>query len=112
MDATIQMRQRGTLTLPAELRDRYNIEPDDFVLRVRDLLSGLTRELMQRKTATLGTGSSSQPRVAVSASTDYAARFTQHVSRIITHYVITPTDTPHPPHPHRHRRTGRPADRR
>ena len=29
MDATIQVRQRGTLTLPAELRDRYSIEPGD-----------------------------------------------------------------------------------
>lgn len=29
MEATIQVRQRGTLTLPAELRDKYNIEPGD-----------------------------------------------------------------------------------
>ena len=36
MDATIQVRQRGTLTLPAELRDRYNIEPGD-TYRVLDL---------------------------------------------------------------------------
>lgn len=36
MDATIQVRQRGTLTLPAELRDRYNIEPGDSY-RVLDL---------------------------------------------------------------------------
>ena len=26
---TIQVRQRGTLTLPAELRAKYNIEPGD-----------------------------------------------------------------------------------
>jgi bifunctional DNA-binding transcriptional regulator/antitoxin component of YhaV-PrlF toxin-antitoxin module len=36
MDTTIQVRQRGTLTLPAELRDRYNIEPGD-TYRVLDL---------------------------------------------------------------------------
>ena len=36
MNATIQVRQRGTLTLPAELRDRYNIEPGD-TYRVLDL---------------------------------------------------------------------------
>jgi len=36
MNATIQVRQRGTLTLPAELRDRYNIEPGDSY-RVLDL---------------------------------------------------------------------------
>jgi len=29
MNATIQVRQRGTLTLPAELCDRYNIGPGD-----------------------------------------------------------------------------------
>jgi AbrB family looped-hinge helix DNA binding protein len=26
---TVQVRQRGTLTLPAEIRDRYNIQPGD-----------------------------------------------------------------------------------
>ncbi len=26
---TIQVRQRGTLTLPAEIRERYNIQPGD-----------------------------------------------------------------------------------
>ena len=36
MNATIQVRQRGTLTLPAELRDRYNIVPGD-TYRVLDL---------------------------------------------------------------------------
>jgi len=30
MDATIQVRQRGTLTLPAELRDKYDINPATF----------------------------------------------------------------------------------
>lgn len=29
MDATIQIRQRGNLTLPVELRERYGIEPGD-----------------------------------------------------------------------------------
>ena len=29
MGTTIQVRQRGTLTLPAELRTKYNIEPGD-----------------------------------------------------------------------------------
>ena len=29
MGTTIQVRQRGTLTLPAELRAKYNIEPGD-----------------------------------------------------------------------------------
>jgi len=36
MNATIQVRQRGALTLPVELRDRYNIEPGD-TYRVLDL---------------------------------------------------------------------------
>lgn len=29
MDATVQVRQRGSLTLPADLRERYGIEPGD-----------------------------------------------------------------------------------
>ena len=29
MDATIQVRKRGTVTLPAELRERYKIKPGD-----------------------------------------------------------------------------------
>ena len=29
MDATVQVRKRGTLTLPAELRAKYRIEPGD-----------------------------------------------------------------------------------
>lgn len=29
MDVTIQVRQRGVLTLPAELRDQYNIQEGD-----------------------------------------------------------------------------------
>ena len=29
MEATVQVRQRGTLTLPAELREKYGIEPGD-----------------------------------------------------------------------------------
>ena len=29
MDTTIQVRKRGTLTLPVELRAKYNIEPGD-----------------------------------------------------------------------------------
>jgi AbrB family looped-hinge helix DNA binding protein len=28
-EATVQVRQRGTLTLPAELRDKYGIQPGD-----------------------------------------------------------------------------------
>jgi AbrB family looped-hinge helix DNA binding protein len=36
MDATIQVRKRGTLTLPAELRDKYRIEPGD-IFRLIDL---------------------------------------------------------------------------
>jgi len=36
MEATIQVRQRGTLTLPSELRDRYNIRPGD-TFRLVDL---------------------------------------------------------------------------
>jgi bifunctional DNA-binding transcriptional regulator/antitoxin component of YhaV-PrlF toxin-antitoxin module len=27
METTIQVRQRGTLTLPAELREKYGIQP-------------------------------------------------------------------------------------
>ncbi|NJN99457.1 MAG: AbrB/MazE/SpoVT family DNA-binding domain-containing protein [Anaerolineales bacterium] len=29
MSATVQVRQRGILTLPAEVRHRYNIQPGD-----------------------------------------------------------------------------------
>lgn len=29
MDRTLQVRERGTLTLPAELREKYNIKPGD-----------------------------------------------------------------------------------
>jgi len=36
MDATIQVRQRGTLTLPAELREKYDISAGD-IYRVIDL---------------------------------------------------------------------------
>lgn len=36
MDATVQIRQRGNLTLPANLRDKYGIEPGDS-FRVIDL---------------------------------------------------------------------------
>lgn len=36
MDATIQMRQRGTFTLPAELRERYKIKSGD-TFRLVDL---------------------------------------------------------------------------
>ena len=36
MEATVQVRQRGTLTLPAELRDKYGIEPGD-TFRLVDL---------------------------------------------------------------------------
>jgi len=36
MDATIQVRQRGNVTLPAELRERYGIEPGD-TFRIVDL---------------------------------------------------------------------------
>lgn len=36
MDTTVQVRKRGTLTLPAELRVKYNIEPGD-TFRLVDL---------------------------------------------------------------------------
>jgi looped-hinge helix DNA binding domain, AbrB family len=36
MDTTVQVRQRGSLTLPASLRERYNIKPGD-TFRVLDL---------------------------------------------------------------------------
>lgn len=36
MDTTVQVRQRGSLTLPAELRERYGIEPGD-TFRILDL---------------------------------------------------------------------------
>jgi bifunctional DNA-binding transcriptional regulator/antitoxin component of YhaV-PrlF toxin-antitoxin module len=36
MDATIQVRQRGTITLPAEVRQKYGINDGD-VLRLVDL---------------------------------------------------------------------------
>jgi bifunctional DNA-binding transcriptional regulator/antitoxin component of YhaV-PrlF toxin-antitoxin module len=36
MDATIQIRERGILTLPAELREKYKIESGD-IFRLVDL---------------------------------------------------------------------------
>jgi bifunctional DNA-binding transcriptional regulator/antitoxin component of YhaV-PrlF toxin-antitoxin module len=36
METTIQVRQRGNLTLPAELRERYGIAPGD-TYRIIDL---------------------------------------------------------------------------
>ena len=36
MEATVQVRQRGNFTLPAELRERYGIEPGD-TFRIVDL---------------------------------------------------------------------------
>ena len=36
MSTTIQVRQRGSITLPADLRERYNIKPGD-TFRVIDL---------------------------------------------------------------------------
>lgn len=36
MDTTVQVRQRGNLTLPVEIRERYGIEPGD-TFRLLDL---------------------------------------------------------------------------
>ena len=36
MSTTVQVRQRGTLTLPAEIRRKYGIEPGD-TFRIVDL---------------------------------------------------------------------------
>ena len=36
MDATLQVRQRGTITIPSELRDKYGILPGD-TFRLVDL---------------------------------------------------------------------------
>ncbi len=36
MSTTIQVRQRGAITLPVELRERYNIQPGD-TFRLVDL---------------------------------------------------------------------------
>lgn len=36
MDITLQVRQRGTFTLPASLRERYKIKPGD-TFRILDL---------------------------------------------------------------------------
>jgi AbrB family looped-hinge helix DNA binding protein len=36
MESTVQVRQRGTMTLPAELREKYGIEPGD-TFRLVDL---------------------------------------------------------------------------
>jgi AbrB family looped-hinge helix DNA binding protein len=36
MGTTVQVRKRGTLTLPAEVRERYNIKPGD-TFRLLDL---------------------------------------------------------------------------
>jgi AbrB family looped-hinge helix DNA binding protein len=64
MDVTIQVRQRGVLTLPAELREQYNIqEGDTFSLVDLDGIFVLTPmmpilpELVARdKTCRLETG--------------------------------------------------------
>ncbi|MEN6298788.1 MAG: AbrB/MazE/SpoVT family DNA-binding domain-containing protein [Anaerolineaceae bacterium] len=64
MDVTIQVRQRGVLTLPAELREQYNIQEGDtfslvdldgiFVLTpMMPMLPELVREI---KRARLETG--------------------------------------------------------
>jgi bifunctional DNA-binding transcriptional regulator/antitoxin component of YhaV-PrlF toxin-antitoxin module len=67
MDTTIQVRQRGTLTLPAELRERYGIKKGDtfrlvdldgiFVLtRMVSLVPELAREIEKaRREAGLST---------------------------------------------------------
>jgi AbrB family looped-hinge helix DNA binding protein len=34
MDATIQVRQRGTVTLPSDLREKYGIQPGDTFLLI------------------------------------------------------------------------------
>jgi len=36
MEATVQVRQRGILSLPAKLRSKYDIKPGD-ILRIIDL---------------------------------------------------------------------------
>lgn len=36
MEATVQVRQRGTVTLPANLREKYDIQPGD-TFRLIDL---------------------------------------------------------------------------
>ena len=36
MEATVQVRQRGTVTLPADLREKYGIQPGD-TFRLVDL---------------------------------------------------------------------------
>ena len=38
MEATVQVRQRGTLTLPSELREKYGIQPGD-TFRIVDPVS-------------------------------------------------------------------------
>jgi bifunctional DNA-binding transcriptional regulator/antitoxin component of YhaV-PrlF toxin-antitoxin module len=56
MESTIQVRQRGTMTLPADLRDKYSIQPGDtfrlvdldgiFVLTpMVTMVPGLAREI-------------------------------------------------------------------
>ncbi|MBU0495445.1 MAG: AbrB/MazE/SpoVT family DNA-binding domain-containing protein [Chloroflexi bacterium] len=67
MEETIQVRQRGTLTLPASLREKYNVRPGDtfrlldldgiFVLtRLVPLVPELAREIEQaRREAGLST---------------------------------------------------------
>jgi bifunctional DNA-binding transcriptional regulator/antitoxin component of YhaV-PrlF toxin-antitoxin module len=60
MEATVQVRQRGTLTLPAELRVQYNIRSGDtfrlvdldgvFVLtRMTPMVPELAREIEQAR---------------------------------------------------------------
>jgi len=54
MDATIQVRKRGTLTLPAEVRERYNIKPGDtFRLLDLDGIFADTGSLCQAKANTV-----------------------------------------------------------
>lgn len=67
MDATVQVRQRGTLTLPADLREKYGIRPGD-IFRVVDLdgtfvltplvpmVPELAREIEKLRRTALSTG--------------------------------------------------------
>jgi AbrB family looped-hinge helix DNA binding protein len=60
MDVTIQVRQRGVLTLPAELREQYNIQEGDTFSLV-DLDGIFVLNTHDANGARTGTGDQTRP---------------------------------------------------
>ncbi|HQE93920.1 MAG TPA: hypothetical protein PLH19_14450 [Anaerolineae bacterium] len=94
MTMTLQVRQRGTVTLPAAIRDRYNIQTGDS-FRLVDLdgvlvLTPLTSPISANNASDMSSKStelkSPKPRVSIDADVIFAgaaAPHTQGVSYII-----------------------------